>query len=212
MKTLICVPCMDMVHTSFMRSLLSLRPVGDVRFGITRSTLIYDARNLLADQAVKEGYDFTLWLDSDMTFEPDIMERLFARMEEGHDLVSGLYFTRRTPFRPVLFDQCRVFEKDGVQGSTLVWYDNYAEDSVFKIEACGFGGVMVRVDLLKRIKDAFGTPFSPLFALGEDLSFAIRANALGADMVCDSSIKLGHVAQIVVNENTYKEARQCSQK
>ena len=135
MKTLICVPCMDMVHTSFMRSLLSIRPVGDVRFGITRSTLIYDARNMLADQAINGGFDRTLWLDSDMTFAPDIMERLSKRLDEGNDVASALYFTRRLPYRPVIFKDCKVFEKDGTQGSTIVWYDDYPKDSVIEIEA-----------------------------------------------------------------------------
>lgn len=203
MKTLICIPCMDMVHTSFMRSLLSIRPVGDVRFGITRSTLIYDARNMLADQAISGGFDRTLWLDSDMTFDPDLMERLSARMDEGNDVASALYFTRRTPYRPVVFKECKVFEKDGMQGSTIIWYDDYPKDSVAKIEACGFGGVMVSTALLKRMKEQYGSLFSPLYALGEDLSFCIRANALGARMICDTSVKMGHIGYHTITEDNY---------
>ena len=209
MRTLICIPCMETVPTSFMRCLLSLRPVGDVRFGITRATLIYDARNLLAEQAISEGYERTLWIDSDMIFEPNLMERLSARMDEGHDLVSGLYFTRRNPCRPVIFDTCQVFEKDGVQGCSIQWYEKYPKEKIFPIEACGFGGCMVSVDLLKQVKEKYGKPFSPLFALGEDLSFCLRASSLGADMVCDSSIKMGHLSQTIIYERTYEL---CSQK
>ena len=57
MKTLIAIPAMDMMHTPFVNSLLGLRRVGDVGVSITVSTLVHDARNRLAKQAVDEGYD-----------------------------------------------------------------------------------------------------------------------------------------------------------
>lgn len=205
MRTLICIPAMDTVNTSFMRSLLSLRPVGEVRFAITQSSLIYDARNILAVQAITGGFDRTLWLDSDMTFEPDLMEKLSATMDEGYDLVSALYFTRKPPHRPVIYDGCRTFEQDGVARSAAIVYDNYPENAVFEIEACGFGGVMCSVELMKNIREKFGTPFSPIHGFGEDLSFCIRAMNLGAKMVCDSSIKMGHIASYIVDEAKYKE-------
>ena len=95
MKTLICIPCMDMVHTEFMKSLLAMRRPGETKIVISQSSLIYDARNNMARQAVKGGFDRVMWLDSDMSFEPDLMERLSARLDEGCDFVSGLYFTRK---------------------------------------------------------------------------------------------------------------------
>ena len=208
MRTLICIPAMDSVNTSFMRSLLSLRPVGEVQFAITQSSLIYDARNILAVQAITGGFDRALWLDSDMTFEPDLMEKLSATMDEGYDLVSALYFTRKPPHRPVIYDGCRTFEQDGVMRSAAIWYDNYPENAVFEIEACGFGGVMCSVELMKNIREKFGTPFSPIHGFGEDLSFCIRAMNLGAKMVCNSSIKMGHIASFIVNEEKYKEIAQ----
>lgn len=213
MKTLICIPAMDTVNTSFMRCLLSLRPVGEVRFAITQSSLIYDARNILAVQAITGGYDRTLWLDSDMTFEPDLMEKLSATLDDGHDLVSALYFTRKPPHRPVIYDGCRVFQdEDGKQRSAAIWYDDYPQNSVFDIEACGFGGVMCTVKLLNDIREKFGTPFSPLHGFGEDLSFCIRAMALKANMVCNSAIKMGHTASYIVNEETYKESKNAGSK
>ena len=196
---------MDTVNTSFMRSLLSLRPVGEVQFALTQSSLIYDARNILAVQAITGGFDRALWLDSDMTFEPDLMEKLSATMDEGYDLVSALYFTRKPPHRPVIYDGCRTFKQDGVARSAAIVYDNYPENAVFEIEACGFGGVMCSVELMKNIREKFGTPFSPIHGFGEDLSFCIRAMNLGAKMVCNSSIKMGHIASYIINEEKYKE-------
>jgi hypothetical protein len=205
MKTLICIPCLDQVNTSFVRSLLSVRPVGDIQFAFTQSSLIYDARNILAVQAITGGYDRTLWFDSDMTVDPDIMTKLSETMDEGYDLVSGLYFTRKPPYRPVIYDGCRVFENEDGRHCAAICFDEYPENSVFDIEACGFGGVMVSVDLLKKVRDKYGLPFSPISGFGEDLSFCIRAHALNAKMVCNSSVKMGHCGTVIINEETYKE-------
>lgn len=204
MRTLVCIPCMDFVDTDFMRSILGLRPVGEVNFAVTKSSLIYDARNILAVQAITGGYDRTLWLDSDMVFEPDLMERLSKHLDEGADLASGLYFTRTTNTRPVIYEGCGVFEVEGKKQNVAVVYEDYP-DGVFDIEACGFGGVMVSTKLLIDVRERFGHLFSPISGFGEDLSFCMRAKVLNAKMVCDSSVKMGHIGSRIVTEETYKE-------
>ena len=151
MKTLICIPCMDMVHTEFMKSLLGMRRVGDTKYTISCSSLIYDARNNMARRAVREGFDRVLWLDSDMSFEPDLMERLSARLDEGLEYVSGLYFTRKAPVRPVLYKECGYYEKDGEVSPVAIWYDDYPRESLFKVEATGFGGVMMTTALIEKV-------------------------------------------------------------
>ena len=82
MKTLIAIPCMDMVHTGFMKSLMMMNRVGDIGFSIISSSLIYDARNTLAKHGVDGDFDRILWLDSDMEFEPDLLKRLSQDMDE----------------------------------------------------------------------------------------------------------------------------------
>ena len=57
MKTLVAIPCMDMVNTLFMRSLLGMRRTGKTEFGIACSSLVYDARNTLARKAIVEKFD-----------------------------------------------------------------------------------------------------------------------------------------------------------
>ena len=74
MKLIIAVPCMDMVHTLFFRSFAGLRLPHGSEVVISTSSLIYDARNQLARKAVEGGYDRVLWLDSDMVFNPDMVD------------------------------------------------------------------------------------------------------------------------------------------
>lgn len=204
MKTLICLPCMDMVHTAFLKSILGMRKVGETKYTITCSSLIYDSRNQMAKKAVEEGYDRVLWLDSDMDFEPDLMERLSKHIDEGKEFITGLYFTRKAPVRPVIYSECGYFEKeDGAILPVVVWYDDYPKDSVFQVQAAGFGCVMMTTDLIKRVADKYGLPFAPMLGFGEDLSFCGRASQVGAEMWCDSTIKCGHVGLGTITENVY---------
>jgi len=207
MKTLIAIPCMDMVHTEFMKSLLQMKRIGDeVGFAISSSSLIYDARNGLAKQAIEGGYDRILWLDSDMSFGPDLMARLMADMDEnGLEMVGGIYFSRKTPSVPICYQKVGYFhddETDVVSPAALNYYD-YPQESLFPVEGIGFGAVLVSVDLIKRVQDKYGLPFSPILGFGEDLSFCIRARDVGATIMCDSRIKCGHVGQFIFGEEGY---------
>lgn len=209
MRTLICIPCMDTVSTVFFRAMMNLQCVGDVEYQITQSTLIYNARNQLCHDAIVRGFDRMLWFDSDMEFPPDTMLRLMDDMDAGRELVSGLYFGRHEPIRPTIFTE---IEYQKVEGSNQVipyakTYDEYPEDKVFEIAGCGFGCVMVTVDLCRRIADKFGLPFSPLIGFGEDISFCKRATDLGVKLYCDSAIKCGHQKHIMVTEDTWKNTR-----
>ena len=76
MRTLVAIPCMDMVQTSFMKSLLRLMSVDETQISFRVSSLVYNSRNQLAAEAISQGYDRILFLDSDMVFQPDLLIRL----------------------------------------------------------------------------------------------------------------------------------------
>lgn len=200
---------MDMVHTIFLKSLLSMDRIGQCGFAFSCSSLIYDARNQLAKQAVNEGYDRVLWLDSDMDFQPDLLKQLSADMDEGREFVSGLYFKRKAPVKPVIYKSLGFYKDEGVEGVTpvAVPYEDYPQDSIFTIAACGFGGCLVSVDLINRVGQKFGLPFSPVMGFGEDLSFCTRVSELGVEMYCDSRVKMGHVGLGTITEETYFQMR-----
>lgn len=199
MKTLIAIPCMDAVNVLFMKSLLTMQLEGEVEFSLAIGSLIYDARNQLAYKAVSGGFDRVLWLDSDMTFDPDLFMKLSARVDEGAEYVSGIYFTRKAPIQPV------IYKTVGMDGTIpqAISYKDYPQESVFDVQGTGFGAVMMTSDLIRRVSDSFGLPFSPIVGFGEDLSFCLRVTELGIPMFCDSSIKLGHIGHIEIDEKTY---------
>lgn len=203
MKTLVAIPCMDMVPTRFLFSCLNLRTDENVEFSLTESSLVYDSRNQLSRKAIEEGFDRILWLDSDMVFKPDLFQRLSKRLDAGYQMVSGLYFKRKQPICPVLYKECGAYEKDGKHTVYATTYDDYPKDSLFEIAACGFGGVMMTTDIVKQVAEKFGLPFSPILGFGEDLSFCCKVARLGVKMYCDSAVKLGHVGYKTFDESDY---------
>lgn len=189
-RTNICIPCMDMMHQKFVQSLLAMRkePDTNIMFGV--SSLIYDARNVLAENTVRGKYDRILWLDSDMVFDRDLMEKLSARLDEGYDMVSALYVSRKPPIRPCVYSHVQ-------PGENAPSIEDYDGAGLVQIEGCGFGAVMMTVDLVNAVGEAYGRPFSPIIGLGEDLSFCYRVTALGRKMFCDTDIRVGHCGQMV---------------
>ena len=203
MKYLVAIPCFDMVYTDFMLSLLNMQRVGDSYCQVVKSSLIYDARNNLAKQAVNGGFDRMLWLDSDIVFDYDLMVRLAKHLDDGYEYVSGLYFKRQYPTEPVCFKTITQVQEGKELVTKALVYKDYPKDQLFEVDATGFGAVMMTTDLIKRVQDKYGLPFSPQLGLGEDMSFCWRAKQVGAKLYCDSSIKLKHIGSIAYTEQTY---------
>lgn len=201
MKTLIAVPCMDQVAAPFAQNLAAMEKQGEVFVSFLIGSLIYDSRNALAKQAIATKADYIMWLDSDMTFAPGIMTRMQQHMEEGKDIVTGLYFRRRPPFSPVL---CKTLERISDSETKHESFEDYPQDSLFEVAGCGFGCVMTRVSVLEDVALNCGTWFEPGYGLGEDLVFCLRARELGYKIYCDSEIKCGHIGQLVVDESVYR--------
>ena len=208
MKTLVAIPCMDMVHTDFFRSAVGMERSGAVCFGFAQGSLIYDGRNALTNMAIEDAYDRVLWLDSDMIFDTFLFRRLSEHLDLGKEMISGLYFSRKPPLRPVLYKSVYMRQTEGLNEPVAESFTDYPRDDVFEVAACGFGAVMMTTELLRRVRDAYGLPFSPAFGFGEDLSFCMRVRELGVKIWCDSSIKLGHVGLSVFDEEMFTKAQE----
>lgn len=205
MRTLIAVPCMDTVHTMFFTSMMDMAKPEGTQVAVSVSSLVYNARNLLAKKAIGEGFDRVLWLDSDMRFQSDLMERLSAHLDAGLEYVSGLYFTRKVDIKPCVYKVLDLIDKGGVPTPVATSYTDY-KDGLFECAGSGFGAVMMTTDLIRRCG---AQPFFPVMGFGEDFSFCLRAREAGAKLWCDGSIKLDHCGVSLYNESVYlgKEGR-----
>lgn len=203
MRTLIAIPCLDQISTLFFRSFIRLQRREDTITAVTCSSLVYDARNQLGQIAENGNYDRVLWLDSDMVFDPDLAERFHADLDEGAEFVSALCFTRKAPIFPTIYKNLAEQRTDGTLAPDLKAFMDYPRDAVFEVAGCGFGACMMTADLIKRVRDAFGQPFTPVPGFGEDLSFCLKARELGASILCDSRIRPSHAGVSLFNQETF---------
>ena len=206
MKVIIAVPCMDYQESDFSECLTELllhfkkhHPDDTLDVKYLKASLVYDARNQLATYVTTVGgYDYVLWLDSDMTFKPDLLDRLLEDIE-GRQAVSGLCFGRRPPFKPCIYKKLDVtVSGQMIHPESENWFD-YPRDQIFEVAACGFACVLMRVDVLEAM-GIYGVPFFPVGGLGEDLTFCWRARKLDIKFHCDSRLKIGHIMRISVDE------------
>lgn len=195
-RILIAVPCGETLEVEFIKSLFRLQTVGNCSIEFINGSLIYVARERFCDKALRDGYDYVLWLDSDMVFEPSLLKQL---IEDDKDMVCGLYFTRKFPILPTIFKTCKI----GIDGNEAEQYIDYPKDEIFEIEACGFGGVLVKTKVLEDVVKRYRTAFTPVLGGGEDIAFCVRARDCGYKIYCDSRVKMGHIMRTLSTEQSY---------
>lgn len=199
-KILIAIPSMDYVASGFAGSLATLAKIGECKISFICSSLIYDARNKLAAQAIESEADYILWLDSDMTFKPDTLIRLLKDIEDNKlDIVSALYFRRSHPYSPVAFSKFDFVDNEAV-------FENYTGElsGLHKVEGVGFGCLLMDAQVVFDVFGKYGDCFSPIAKVGEDLSFLWKARQLGYETYLDCDIKCGHVGHVVVSQGFYE--------
>lgn len=164
------------------------------------SSAIDAARNELASNALHEGFESILFIDSDIGFDASDAFRLLARPE------------------PVL---CGIYAKKGVRG----FASNFAEDvddvlfgpdaqGPYPVDYAATGFLRIKTDVLRRMIAALELPlcntkwgqglwpfFMPMVVphdgdklhyLGEDWSFSHRLRQIGVTPMADTSIRLAH--------------------
>ena len=130
-RLLIAVPTTDYIPADFVKSLAKLQQelgrcgiAYDVE--IQSGTLVYIARNRLANKAINEKYTHVLWIDSDMVFGEKVYEDL---MDVGKEMVCGAFVSRRPPYGPCIYTSiegdctttlyCIVIHKTTIINSTI---------------------------------------------------------------------------------------------
>ena len=211
MKTLIAVPCLDTMQTTFVSCLcnmLSSGLCGDVGLAFEVQSLVYESRNKLAMQAAN-GYDRVLWLDSDMAFEPDLLKRLSDDMDAGHRFVSAVYYKRKLPTKPVLCKSLDWYTDNNGWAQVMEEGFDTVPDGIFEIAACGFGVVLMDTKLFIEVLTAYKMPpFTPMPMLSEDYSFCWRLKELGVKMVAESRIPVKHCGLWLYGQNDWKNNKE----
>lgn len=201
MKILCCCPCAtNMINVDTVDSIDSL---GIDRLFITGS-LVYDAREQYAKIAIEKGYEYILFVDSDMVFEKEDFDKLF---EVDADVVSGIYFAKKGNHNPIIYKKLWVDELDMVchkeDFSEEEFLNMIRKEAYSKIEGCGMGFCLIKTSVCEEMFKRFGSCFMPLGNFGEDLSFCWRAKQLGKSIYSINTTHIGHIGDKVYTFNDY---------
>lgn len=198
-KILICMPCMSTIPIQTVGSLLALDKPDGSEFYFVSNSLVYDARNECVQNAINGGFDYVLFIDSDMVFPKDSIERLINR---NVDIVTGVYYARRGNHFPVIFSKVRPKSFFRKQIATKI---EKVDKPFFEVAGCGMGLCLIKTEVFKKMYAKKWEPFRPMRLLGEDLSFCYRASKLGYKIYADSTIELGHIGDKIYTKRDYNE-------
>jgi GT2 family glycosyltransferase len=168
---------------------------------------ITNARNEIATAFLdRHDADWLWFVDTDMTFEPDVLDRLVdAAHPQDRPILGALCFSLQDGYRaaPTLY----TIRPDGKAGRTFY----YPKDTLVR-SMTGTGCLLIHRTALETIRASGRFPTAyPFFQecafgdlpVGEDLTFCIRAEAIGIPVHVDTSIKCGHEKPFIVDEEMY---------
>lgn len=155
--------------------------------------------------------DWIIFIDDDMTFQPDAIRRLVeTQREHDLDMVGALCFQRGDPYQPTLY--MREQPNDG----NYVFLEDWERDSVVEVDATGMAFVLITKRLLEAIAGEFPSREHRLTkskppayfrwderGFGEDMTFCQDVKKAGGRIFVDTSIKTGHIGEITITEENF---------
>ncbi len=188
---------MEHIPVDTVNSLLNLKKDGnEVTVHLEPLSLVFIARERIVTKAIFEKYDYLLFVDSDMVFKPDLLRQL---LKTGKDVVSGLAFMRKPPYNPCIHTKMRL----GNAGEREEELLNDFDAGLIKVEGIGLACCLIKVSVLKTLREQNTSLFWPIFGYGEDLSFCIKLRKAGIDVWADTRIRVGHLGQTDVTQAEY---------
>ena len=197
---LIAIPNIGTVSTNFMAQMLGLN-YGKYRisYQFLKSNLLYLSRDKLAISAIKNNYDYILFLDTDQQVPDDVVIKMAEHLDKGENIVTALIFTKQKPYNPCIYKSSEVRENGQLD---LKYYplNEIDIEKPFYVENCGSGCVMIKTDVFRNIPQPW---FHPFPYSGEDVTFFhIATHKYGYKILCDPTINVGHWGIENINRKT----------
>lgn len=159
------------------------------------------ARNEVVRDFLKQDHTHLFFADCDHLFPADCIDRLLA-----HDrpVISARYHMRREPYHAVAYVKHRFL--DGPHCYAPVHFGQ----GVFPIERGGAGALLIRRDVLERIRDREGEnwfryqrgPNPPHdMSVSEDFWFFRCAREAGFACALDWDVEVGHLQEFAINRS-----------
>lgn len=176
-----------------------------------------EARNRIVRLFLRGDADWLLWVDTDMGWEGDVLERLLAAADPTErPIVGGLCFASRehtpdlmggyrTRPQPTIYD--RVDLGDG--HPRYVPRSAYPPDTLLPCAGTGSACILIHRSVLERVGAGWYDRISgPGYPIGEDLSFCARAADAGYPIHVHTGIRTSHHKPRWVGETDFWEQYQ----
>lgn len=142
-------------------------------------------RNGAAQTAIEMGYEYLLFIDSDMDFPVNTLARLKAC---GSDIACADMWSRNIPSFRTVMRYTKEKSKDGKKQ-----FASYDGKGVEDVDCTGMACTLIRVSLLRKFAKKKTAPFAMNGVHGEDAYFCLVAKQkFGASIRCDFDVVAGH--------------------
>lgn len=178
-------------------------------------------RNTILKEALADGtVDYILWLDSDMLYPAQIVERYFDTLNlksDGKnltiDVIGCLYFKRSYPYDPIAYVKNLDDNRD-IKPYRTVLPSTIREDTVMEVEGIGYGGMMVNMRVYNKLGENkwtrygenFHLPFDAPEHLTHDLMFCRDVRNAGMSVKLHGGVRPGHFCLHPVTIEDWRKA------
>ena len=200
-KCCIMVPSRDGIDQACERGLYELARRGYHLYIMRGVTSIDQIRSQMATDALEQGFERLFWIDDDIVFNPDDVDRLCA---SELPLIGGVYPKKGEPQLTTRWKPSTTSIVLGEGGGVLEV--TYASTGFLLTHASVYARVLSEHGLLPMVGQ-FGRRMTPYFQpmivkidgadyyLAEDWSFCHRAAAAGIPIMVDTRPRLMHVGR-----------------
>lgn len=154
-------------------------------------------RNDIVEKALEIGATALLMMDVDQIYDRQTITKLLAHRLP---VVGAKVHRRYPPFDPIIL---RI--KDG--GYHPLNIGEYEAGSLVECDAAGTGCIMYSMEVFRKLPSPWFKfrkhPQSGM-TIGEDVGLCQDLKAAGYKIYVDTSIEIGHLATMVVSEDTHK--------
>jgi hypothetical protein len=164
-------------------------------------------RNSLAMQALEADCTHLLMMDTDQKYPVDTVTRLLEHVRNGHEIVGAKVHRRYPPFDPLLLkrDPERQHGYNAIPASE--W--NVNGGGLIEVDATGTGCILIATEVFDVLEYPWFQEREKILdgnksiTIGEDIGFCETAKDAGYRIVVDTTIKIGHIADLMVTEETH---------
>lgn len=152
-------------------------------------------RNDLVEKAILEGCTHLLMCDVDQVYDSQTVTKLLSHRLP---VVSAKVNRRYPPFDPIMLRLTS-------EGYKPMGIGDYEPGSLVEVDATGTGCILYDLSIFKKLPYPwFKFQKKDGLVIGEDIGLCQDLKRIGYKIMVDTSIEIGHLATMIVNDATHK--------